>query len=268
MRYRPEEMWRRINTKRIWETEPVFCLTADVDWASDAALEIFFAEILQFHLRPTIFVTNASGVIERQFQAGKIDRGLHPNFLPGSSHGTTLNEILDKVMAFAPETKCFRAHRGYDSTDSTHLVASYGIEYDSNAITLMQSHIRPILLESGLVRFPVFLEDGTHLFHTMDLNVPKFKHCLETPGIKIISIHPMNWVINPPTIKYMRAIKDSLSREDYNLMSLEIIENSKNRDHGIKDFMKEVLEFSKRYKSLSLKELYELSLAETNQVES
>lgn len=264
MRYPPDEMWRRINSSRQWDTEPVFCLTADVDWASEAALQIFFDEILTFGFKPTIFVTNESREVDRQFHLGKIDRGLHPNFLPGSSQGATLREVLDTVRAYAPETRCFRAHRGYDSTDSTHLTASYGIEYDSNAITLMQTNIRPILLESGLVRFPVFLEDGTHLFHKLELDFNKYRQRLSTPGIKVLSVHPMNWVVNPPTIKYMRAIKDSLSREEYNQMTLETIETCRNKDFGIKDFMSEALHFASNFTTLSLSELYELSLAEPN----
>jgi len=261
------EMWRRINSERIWDKEPVFCLTADVDWAPESALEIFFSEIHAFGFRPTIFVTNLSQVVEDQFQRGLIDRGLHPNFLPGSSHGSTLTEVFDTVRQFAPETRCFRAHRGFDSTDSTHLVASRGIEYDSNAITLMQTRLQPTLLESGLVRFPVYLEDGTYLFRDLDRSFEAFMHHLAYPGIKVLSVHPMNWVINPPVITYMRSIKDSLSREDYNLMSHEVIEKVRHKGEGIKDFMIAVLRYASQFKSYSLEQLYELSLSEPNRME-
>jgi hypothetical protein len=259
-----EDMWQRVNSSRIWDEEPVFCFTADVDWASEDALDRFFKDILPYNLKPTIFVTHRSAVVDKVFREGKIERGIHPNFLPGSSHGNDFKTIVETVLILAPEAECFRAHRGFDVTDTTHLLASYGMKYDSNVGTLMQTRVRPTLLESRLIRFPIFFEDGTHLYNELELDFKRYERHFLTPGIKVISLHPMNWAVNPPALKYMRAIKDSLSREAYNRMSSDTIETHRHRGRGIADFSHDIIKFITQFKVHSLRELYLIAISQPN----
>ena len=44
--------------------EPVFCFTADVDWASDYCLRELRSLLDAFEIRPTIFVTHRSAELE------------------------------------------------------------------------------------------------------------------------------------------------------------------------------------------------------------
>ncbi len=254
-------MIEKINTGRIWDKEPVFCFTSDVDWASDEVLELFLSQIDGFNLKPTIFVTHGSAVVDNYKKTGRIERGLHPNFLPNSSHGDDFRTVIETCIKFAPEARCFRAHRGFDVTDITHLLTEYGIEYDSNVVTIMQERIRPMLHESGLVRFPIFFEDGTHLYNCLELGLDRYVKLFKQPGIKIVSFHPMNYVINPPTLRYMRSIKDALSREEYNNMTVAEIEKYKHRGSGITDVTDEIIEFASQYKVMALSELFELAVS-------
>jgi hypothetical protein len=144
-------------------------------------------------------------------------------------------------------------------TDITHLLKNeYNFKYVSNLGTILQTNIKPILHESGLIHIPIFFEDGTHLYNQLDLNFKKYLDLFITPGIKIISFHPMNFVFNSPNMTFMRQIKDSLTREEYNNISITTINNLKNKNEGIGQTVIDIVKFVKEnnYPIMSLNEIY------------
>lgn len=255
-----EVLLEKIRKKKIWDEEPVFCFTSDIDWASESILERYFEIINPLGLSPTLFVTHHSDIIEQNFKSGFISRGIHPNFLQGSSQGSSFVEIIEHCMAFAPESIGFRSHRLFDVTDITHLLKNqYYFKYVSNLGTVLKTNITPIIHESGLIHFPVFFEDGTHLYNNLDLNISKYYDYFTSPGIKIINFHPMNFIINTPYMSYMRNIKDTLTREEYNNLDSEIIKKIRNNEtKGIGDSVLEIIEFAKTgsYRIMSLNDIY------------
>ena len=122
MKEKTENLLSKINGKQIWDDKPVFCFTSDIDWASEDVMTEYFNIINEFGIKPTLFVTNQSDVIESNFQLGNIERGIHPNFLENSSHGDSFKEIVETCIKFAPESFGFRSHRLFDVTDITHLL--------------------------------------------------------------------------------------------------------------------------------------------------
>ena len=68
----------------------------------------------------------------------------------------------------------------------------------------------------------------------------------------------MNFVFNSPTLPYMRQIKDSLSREEFNNISKESIEKLRNREAGIGQMVLDIVNFvkEKKYPILTLNEIY------------
>jgi hypothetical protein len=244
-----------------WHTKPVFCFTADIDWASETVLELFFNEVLSYKIFPTVFVTHHSKIIDELFIDKKIERGIHPNFLAGSSHGDTYEDVIQTCLKFAPEAELYRGHRGFCSTDTNHLLRNkYKFTCSSNTVTILQPYLQPLLHESGLLEFPIFFEDGTHLYNKMEFTIEKYLANFISPGLKVISFHPMNFVINPPTLAYMRNIKDTLSRKDYNALSFEKMNSYRNQLKGIKDICVQILNLSQQYEIISLRELYNISI--------
>ena len=254
-----EQLIYKCYNKYIWDDEPVYCFTSDIDWASEAVMKEYFDIINPLKINPTLFVTHHSENIELNFKNSKIERGLHPNFMNGSSHGNSFFDVAETCIKFAPEAYGFRSHRAFDLTDITHLMSKkYNFKYVSHQITIFQPLIKPILHESGLINFPVFFEDGTHLYNQLDLNFKKYQDLFHKPGIKIISFHPMNFILNSPNIKYMRSIKDSMSRELYNTISIQSINRFKNTKTGIRNTVLDIIDFVKEnnYKILSMNNLY------------
>lgn len=247
------------NSQHLWDTQPVFSFTSDIDWASEDVMSEYFEIVNDLYISPTLFVTHESEVIADNFAKGKIERGLHPNFMNASSHGDSFKEVAETCIKFAPEAFGFRSHRAFDLTDITHLMRNeYDFKYVSHQITVFQPGVRPILHESGLINFPVFFEDGTHLYNCLDLSFNKYRHLFEQPGIKVISFHPMNFIFNSPNLHYMRSIKDSLTRDQYNNISQNTINRLKHNGTGIKDMILSIVDFVKTsgYPIFSMNELY------------
>ena len=270
-----ESILEKLNQKHIWDEQPVFCFTSDIDWASESVMENYF-QLVSDDLKVTLFCTHES---ERIKQCSW-DKGIHPNFLPKSSHSEKemnihapkdyYQRVIETCQTFAPGSKVFRSHRAFDVTDTNHLLKEkYGFEYCSNQITIMQNGIKPVLMESGLINFPVFFEDGTHLYNELDFDYRKYISKFYQPGIKIISFHPMNFVFNSPTYGWMRRLKDSISQDKYKNISNDFIRewNSGGRsamsgvsEIGIQNTILDIIHFVREcnYKIYSLKQLYEL----------
>ncbi len=252
----------KLARNKIWDDQPVFCFTSDIDWASEAILRLFLNYIDPMDLKPTMFLTHRSTILNNSFVT--FDKGIHPNFLPGSSHGESFKEVIKYCESLCPGSLATRSHRSFDVTDTSHLLYANGYRYSSNWVTQMTSRMRPILHESGLINIPIFWEDGTHLYNKMNLKMEHYWEHLKTPGIKVISIHPTNFVLNPPTLEYMRNIKDSLSRWEYNNMNQETIAKFRNTLRGIADATHELISYVKATNSkiMSLKEIYNECIAD------
>jgi hypothetical protein len=259
-----ETLLEKLHQPKIWDEQPVFCFTSDIDWASEAVLNAMFGDIESYNLKLTTFVTHHSDVINKQFEEQKIDRGIHPNFLSNSSHGNSFKEIIDTCIQFAPEAIGFRSHRLFDVTDITHLLKNeYGYKYVSNLGTIMATKLRALLHESGLVHLPIFFEDGTHLYQNLQLDFRQYKKYFETPGIKIICFHPMNYVFNSPQLSFMRNIKDSLTREAYNTIDEAKITQLRHNGLGIQSYMKQLFEWvlTSNRQVYSLNQIYQIAIS-------
>lgn len=254
-----EILLNKINKKQIWDEEPVYCFTSDIDWASEDILNLFFNDLTPYSIKPTLFLTHSSKIINNKFEENLFERGIHPNFLENSSHGNTFKEIIETCIEFAPESYGFRSHRLFDVTDITHMLKNnYNFKYVSNLGTIMQKNIKPILHESGLIHLPIFFEDGTHLYNKLDLNFKKYINHFTSPGLKIISYHPVNFVINSPSFVFTRKIKDSLTRDEFLNINEKQITKFKNQNLGIKKTILDIMEFalSRNYPILTLNDIY------------
>jgi hypothetical protein len=256
-----EDLITAVSKPKIWNTEPVFCFTTDIDWASETVLKIFYEQMELSRIWPHTFVTHKSDVVDSLVQEKKIETGIHPNFLQGSSHGDSFIEVIENCLKIVSQSWIYRSHRAFSVTDTSHLLKEkYGHKASSNVVTILQENIQPILHESGMIEFPIFFEDGTHLYNKLDLNINRYIEKFTSPGIKIINMHPMNFVINPSTINYMRSIKDTLSREAYNNLSYDEILKYRNKERGIADLCIEVINLSKNFRVVKLSELYNIAV--------
>lgn len=192
-------------------SKPTFVLTGDQDWAPDWALTAMLAlaetEDIPFHL----FVTNPSPSIAQQ-PAADLTLGIHPNFLPSSTHGTSDDAVIDSCQALVPGAKSFRCHAFCENTHIVRKLVARGFIADSNLIAFLQPGLVPIVHGAGLLRFPVFLEDDVFLqWASSDLDICQATRFLCTPGIKILNFHPSLVALNAPSFAYYDAQREMLA---------------------------------------------------------
>ena len=251
----------KLSQSNIWDEKPVFCITTDIDWASEDVLKLFFERIEEYEFDLDIFTTHNSKVIDERTQSSKYTLYPHPNFCENSSHGSNKQEVIDFITNFIPNAKGIRMHRyGTEGMIEYKLKDDYDYKFISNAVEFLNPNIKPSISPSGMISFPIFFEDGIYLKQKMDLNFSKNKHWFETKGLKIINIHPIDFVLNSPSYDYMRKVRDSVSREEYNNLTFNTINKLKNKKKGINNFVVDIFDFIRQnnYITLSLNQLYTL----------
>lgn len=246
-----------INTEFLDE-QPVFCFTSDVDWASECAIRKCQNIFSNRSIRPTYFVTHESEYLREVWRNGGAEFGCHPNFLPGSDHGQTYEEVCDFFNRFPKEWRiCFRSHRFFDVTDINVGLAGRGFKYDSNTFAFYNK-LPPYRHFSGLIRFPSCWEDGTHLRYIANLEKEPLLRFLDRPGLTIMGVHPLHMAINSPTFYYNRMLKDRLTREEMVSMDDDAIAKVRSSEFGIADLFESILDHvvNKGYRTMTLSELY------------
>jgi Polysaccharide deacetylase len=226
---------------RLYEEEPVYCVTTDVDWASEDAIAYQQRIFDDFDVTATYFVTHASALTESLRREGKIEVGVHPNFLPGSSHGDSFDEVVRTVLSFAPGARCFRSHRYYDASPATETLVEAGILYDSNLMTNLQQGIQPIAHESGLVRFPCFYEDGTHNKWRREWDYARHMDDFRRPGIKVLSVHPLVTAFNCTSSGRWAELKSMFTSEQWASLTIDVISSHASDESGPERFVVDML---------------------------
>jgi len=190
-----------------WE-EPAFTLTADQDWAPAWASARFLAVAARLGVPLHVFRTNPCPVLDGAFARGDITQGWHPNFLPGSSHGTTPEEVVAYCRAHFPSARTVRAHCFMEHTMAWDVLAAAGIVADSQLPTYFQGGLTPLLHASGIWRLPVYFEDDIFFRYFPDvLGLEPIETTLFASGLKVLNFHPTFVAANVPSLDYYAAIK-------------------------------------------------------------
>ncbi|HJB66737.1 MAG TPA: hypothetical protein H9768_10740 [Candidatus Mailhella merdavium] len=169
--------------------QTTFVITLDTDWVPQYVLDVALEQLREYKLPATVFCTSPY-----VFADDNIEPALHPNFFPGSSHGTTETECLGTVRAMYPLARGSRSHAYYWHSRMYALLTELGLNYDSSMLLPFQSHIIPNRL-FGLTRFPVWCSDNILMSMNTDLSVFDPPH-MDSPGLKVLLVHPIHIYMN------------------------------------------------------------------------
>jgi ubiquinone/menaquinone biosynthesis C-methylase UbiE len=235
--------------------QPIYCITSDLDWASDYCIEDFLQLTRSLGVIPTLFATHDSPVIRAFSEAHPDDVGVHPNFRSNSSHGTDISTVIDHVFRIYPAAKTFRSHGYFDSSDILQEMAQRGVRYDSNLCLYLQPGIVPLQLGvPGITRLPVFWEDDTHWLRTGgDWKVENYLEAFTSPGLKIIDVHPFITALNIPSGEYYRRVHPHITT-----VSGKDIESLRHQGSGARTFLIDLVKFvkSQNQRFYTLHEIY------------
>lgn len=213
-------------------------VTIDLDWASEAAIAQTLDYFAARGFPVTVFATHHSDEVVRRMDHLRV--GLHPFFGVGSSHGRSIAEVVEHIMAVPHNLRAFRAHQFAVCNASLHAMFNAGMRVSSNVCADVQC-IAPFMHRSGLMELPVFVEDGGYLWrnHPLQAN-ERLTAPVSCP--KVLLIHPMHFVVNTPNFHFMREIKDSLDRDAWRCLDQHDIRKMAYTGRGIRDVMTELIE--------------------------
>jgi len=176
--------------------KPVFVFTTDIDWASEHCIQTLLAAMQERGVTPTAFATHKSPVLSAANAAGIVNVGLHPNFLPGSSHGDTREKVIDHVFTLFPNARSFRSHAMVDDSHISMAMKKRDILYDSNLCLYLQAELVPLHHWTGIPRFPMFWADDIHWRRDGKFYLEPYEKLFFSPGLKIIGVHPFMFTLN------------------------------------------------------------------------
>ena len=197
------QLWGRV------ATQPVFVLTADQDWSPEWAIAAFLEKAGKWGQPFHVFRTSPSVLLDEVVQSrnGVLSQGWHPNFLPGSSHGATVDEVVRYCQRFFPGARTARAHCFAEDTFRMRALAKAGIVADSQNPTPCQGYLFPMVHETGILRLPVYFEDDIAFDAIGEFTVDVFRQSLLTPGLKILNFHPTFVGCNTPSLPHYNSVR-------------------------------------------------------------
>lgn len=214
-------------------------VTIDLDWACEAAIEETLDAFRELRVPVTVFATHRSPRVEAAL--GEIEVGVHPYFASGSSHGATIDEVVDHVLDLPHNLAAFRCHRFASCNGSREALARAGFLISSNVCTDLEV-LPPFADRYGCLEVPIFMEDGGFLFRSHPLAMGgSLARGLEQHGRKVIVVHPMHFVLNTPHFDYMAAIKRRTTRERWRAFTRRDLDALRWRSRGIRDLVLEVV---------------------------
>ncbi len=222
-------------------TPTCIAVTADVDWAPEAAIEAFVALMDSLGVPFTLFTTHYSDVVRGLVE--RVEVGVHPFFGRGSSHGDSVEEVVRSVMALPHNLPAFRCHRFEVSNTSRQALLDAGLRVSSNVCSDLE--LVPAFRDRfGMLELPVFMEDGGYLYQRHPLELAgTLRHRLMVPGLRTLLVHPMHMVLNTPHFAYMADIKRSLTREQWRGQTPAELERRRCAGRGIRTLVLELLDW-------------------------
>jgi hypothetical protein len=239
--------------------ETTVALTFDVDWAPDWCIELCAELCAHAKVPATFFITHASPALGALRQQPLVELGLHPNFLPGSSHGETPGAVLDHCLALVPEASAMRMHGLFQSSALMALVADRypAIETDVSLLLPFHRNLEPTDLYMGasrrrLTRLPYCWEDD------VAATWPGWRWETDpiiSPGLAIFAFHPIHVALNMTTLARYDALKRALAVKPLAEASRTDVAPFADQGPGARDFLVRLLALTDRRRFRRISEI-------------
>jgi len=187
----------------------VIVLTSDQDWAPSWATADLLQQWRDAGVAGTFFVTNACESLAGVGRDDEIELAWHPNFMVGSSHGSTPAEVLDTLRELVPNALGARAHYLVRSTALLEEYARQGLLYEASDLMDGQSGLCAIPSWNSVVRVPIYWADDVHAMHGRTFALSSMD--MGAPGLKVFAFHPIHVALNTRTLDGYRAFHAAMS---------------------------------------------------------
>jgi hypothetical protein len=186
-------------------------ITIDVDWAPDFAIRHAAETLINNNVPCTWFITHRSQAIdELREHPSLFELGIHPNFLDGSSHGNSIDEVIEHTLDIVPDATTTRSHALYQSAPILDALIQRGLKVDVSLLLPNASSLEAVRYYSqsgSLLRIPYCYED------CLELNNPNTKWqfsaaTLQESGMRVFSFHPIHIYLNSASHRTYQTVKD------------------------------------------------------------
>jgi hypothetical protein len=238
-------------------------LTFDIDWAPDFMIDSVAEVLAAAGVKSTWFVTHASPALEKLRKRPELfELGIHPNFLPGSTHGSSPQQVLDHCLKLVPKALSMRTHSLVQSTPLLETAILHGgIKADVSLFLPGAIHLEPVPYRwkgRELVRFPYFWEDDFE----MEASTPRWDLAavgVDQPGLKIFNFHPVHLYMNAASMEAYANLKKAGHKIDQ--LKPADVTPFLNNASGTKTFFLQIVERLKKAGSLRISDLLDQRLA-------
>jgi hypothetical protein len=186
-------------------------MTFDVDWSPDWIIDEVSEIMIRGGVRSTWFVTHASPAIDRlRSRPDLFELGIHPNCLPGSTHGANERQVLRHIKEIVPEAVSMRSHGLYQTSAFLILAArEFGIRLESNILLpgapgLVHSDLR--IDEIVVRRVPFYWSDDLAMRDPQD-TWKEASSVESSAGLKVFAFHPFHVVMNASDYRLYERLK-------------------------------------------------------------
>lgn len=181
-----------------------FVFTFDTDWVPQFMLDRTLALVEQGGIKATVFCTGPY----RLGSPDTFEAALHPNFLPGSTQGDTPTQVMAGLKKLYPDAIGSRSHRYFWHSGIRKLLVEQGMKYDCSQY--LPAHPRAGVVDHlGLLRAGTWWSDNLHMLNgygMTEFTPPR----LDSPGLKVLDIHPVHVFFNTPDLDWFRDVMSRL----------------------------------------------------------
>lgn len=217
-------------------------LTFDIDWAPDASIAMCLDMIEKKDIKATFFATHHTDMNQEIIRRGH-ELGIHPNFVPGSSHGVEVREVLDTCFEYAPNATLMRTHALVQSTLLLcEIFKNYPqLKTDLSVFMPRVEHVQKSRYSFDGVSFERLLynwEDDAEFDDTdFDYTKPVFYG-----DITIYDFHPIHIDLNSCDGRGYLDLKKNISGQPLWLVNRETMGKFVNTQPGTRDFLAAVID--------------------------
>ena len=226
------------------KNEASICFSFDLDWAPEPLLDELGQLLDTYRLRATIFCTHKSPAVERLVARPCCETGIHPNFVGASQPEQA---VIAELTALFPSAHGVRNHRLYYHSGLLGLLRRAGLTYLSNDLQFLQPGLAAHYDWGGLARLPIYWEDDVHCLY-FDDNFTLDALALDTPGLKVLSFHPVHLWLNTRDMAGYEQVKAQVKRG-------EQLERLRLAGRGIRTLFEQVARQASAFPLVTLGEL-------------
>ena len=169
--------------------------------------------------------------------------GIHPNFLPGSTQGSSHEAVMDYCMGVVPSARSMRTHSLFQSSPLLSLVSTRHPQIETDVSLLLPFHdnLQPVIKydqKRSMVRLPYYWEDDNAAVN------PTWRWDSPPPrssGLKIFDFHPALVALNIDSLEPYQQLKQNLGQRPLHDATREDFAAVANRGVGVADFLRELL---------------------------